>query len=55
MLERKIECVKVEGNSLQRQFLRSEEVKLVKALEQEKKTAHTLDHHLRRFKVTNTT
>ncbi|XP_061098675.1 coiled-coil domain-containing protein 39-like [Conger conger] len=51
LLERKIVCVQVEENSLQRQGLRSEELKLVKVLEQEKKTAHMLGHHLKRLQI----
>ncbi|KAJ8390360.1 hypothetical protein AAFF_G00107540 [Aldrovandia affinis] len=51
LLERKMVCVKVEENSMQRQVLRRDETKLVVALEYEKKTFHMLGHHLKRLQV----
>ncbi|KAG5847516.1 hypothetical protein ANANG_G00126870 [Anguilla anguilla] len=51
LLERKMVCAKVEENSLQRQVLRTEEIKLVQSAEQEKKTVHMLGHHLKRLQV----
>ncbi|XP_064194374.1 coiled-coil domain-containing protein 39-like [Anguilla rostrata] len=51
LLERKMVCAKVEENSLERQVLRTEEIKLVQSAEQEKKTVHMLGHHLKRLQV----
>ncbi|KAJ8357355.1 hypothetical protein SKAU_G00201490 [Synaphobranchus kaupii] len=51
LLERKMVCAQVADNSLQRQILRKEEIKLVKAVEEEKKTSHMLGHHLKRLQI----